>query len=371
MLDRRQFMGGVAALAASGRVADESFAQDGAGDPFAGRPSLRETGERVGIPFGLCEPANRYPGNRTYLDRLASEASLCVPGNDFHWRAVQPSRKVFNSTKLDLFARYLATKDLGMVGHTLLWYHGVPDWVAQLETAADMQAAMEAYVGHMVARFRGRVVRWDVINEQVDPASPREDGLRQTPYLDRMGPGYMARAFAVAREADPKALLCYNEYGFEHAKPEETRKRAALLALLRRLREEKAEIDCVGFQSHLDGSAKLDLNGLAAFTREVVKLGYRVAITELDVKDTGLPADETKRDRIVADQAKAYLDCVMAETKPVTITTWGYTDDKSWYQFYDWSRRRDGRPLRPLAFDADFRRKPLWGVLDAALSAAG
>lgn len=371
MLDRRQFIAGAAALAGWGGPSGESLAQDAAADPFADRPSLRETGERVGIPFGLCEPASRFPGNRPTLDRLVGEASLCVPGNDFHWRAVQPSAKVFDTVKLDLFARYLAAQKRGLVGHTLLWYHAVPGWLARLETAGEVQSALETYVHHMVSRFRGQVVRWDVINEQVDPASGREDGLRQTPYLDRLGPGYMARAFALAREADPKALLCYNEFGFEHAKPEEARKRAALLALLRRLREEKAEIDCVGFQSHLDGAAKLDLVGLQAFTREVVKLGYRIAITELDVKDTGLPADETERDQIVADQAKAYLDCVMAEAKPVTITTWGYTDDKSWYQFYDWSRRRDGRPLRPLAFDAAFRRKPLWGVIDQALRAAG
>ncbi|KTR07307.1 hypothetical protein NS365_04405 [Aureimonas ureilytica] len=370
MLDRRQFIGGGVALLGAATAGGPARAAE-SGAALSSHPSLRETGQKAGIPFGLCEPASRFPANRAYMDQLFAECSLCVPGNEFHWRAVQPGPKVFNTTKLDLFARYLAEKKVGLVGHTLIWFQTVPDWLKSVNDPAAFEQAMATYIDHTVSRFRGQVVRWDVINEQVDPKSPREDGLRDTLYLQRLGPDYMTRAFAQARQADPKALLCYNEYGFEYAKAEDRRKRDSLLKLLRHLRDQKAEVDCVGFQSHLDGTGRLDLDGLSAFTREVVSLGYKIAITELDVKDTAMPADEAERDRLAADHAKTYLDCVMAEAKPVTITTWGYTDDKSWYQYYDWSRRRDGRPLRPLAFDAQFQRKPLWGVIETAIRAAG
>lgn len=330
-------------------------------------PSLRETGASAGILYGLCEPATQFPGNRAYVERLAAECSLIVPSNNFMWRSVQPARESFDFTHLDLMAKFAAERDLGIVGHTLFWYVGVPKWLGALEGRRGLQEAMARYVEKTVGRYKGRMVRWDVINEQINPKDGLDGGLRRTPYLEALGPDYLKFAFAKAREVDPDVVLCYNEYGFEHRKEEERTKRDALIALLRKFRDDKVEVDCVGFQSHLSGDDEIDIEGLSAFTREVVGLGYKIAITELDVRDTNLPADPGLRDKRVARKVKDYLGCVMAEAKPITITNWGYTDDRSWYQYYDWSRRSDGAPLRPLAFDAAFRRKEQWQVIADAI----
>jgi endo-1,4-beta-xylanase len=72
--------------------------------------------------------------------------------------------------------------------------------------------ALREHVAATVGRYRGRVRAWDVVNEAI--ADDRA-GLRDTVYLRKLGPEYVAEAFALAHEADPGALLIYNDYGGE------------------------------------------------------------------------------------------------------------------------------------------------------------
>ena len=39
--------------------------------------------------------------------------------------------------------------------------------------------------------------------------------MRDTIFLRKLGPSYIAKAFQWAAEADPKAQLIYNDYGIE------------------------------------------------------------------------------------------------------------------------------------------------------------
>jgi endo-1,4-beta-xylanase len=96
-------------------------------------------------------------------------------------------------------------------------------------------------------------------------------------------------------------------------------------------------------------------------TREVTALGYRIGITELDVLDDKIGGDDWQRDQAVAGHVRDYLGCIFAETKPFTVTSWGFTDDHSWLSMNH--RRSDGKPLRPLPFDSRFRRKAQWAVI--------
>ena len=84
----------------------------------------------------------------------------------------------------------------------------------------------------------------------------RPDGLRSSsPWFEMLGPGYIDLAFRTAREADPKALLTYNEYDIEHDNEDE-KKRAATLALLRRMKAENVPLDALGIQSHIHATSK-------------------------------------------------------------------------------------------------------------------
>ena len=212
-----------------------------------------------------------------------------------------------------------------------------------------------------VSRYRRKIWAWDVVNEPIEPDDRLADDYRDSVWFRCLGAGYIDLSFRLARAADPQVPLCLSEYGIEYAGPKPQRRRAALLALLRKLRDQNTPIDCLALQSHLEAHQSFDRAELTVFLREVVKLGYRVLITELDVNDCRIVGSQDQRDRATARHLAEYLDIVFSVTKPLSIATWGLSDRSTWLRQY-W-KRADGSPLRPLPLDADLNRKPMWAVL--------
>ncbi|MBV9734295.1 MAG: endo-1,4-beta-xylanase, partial [Acidisphaera sp.] len=170
---------------------------------------------------------------------------------------------------------------------------------------------------------------------------------------------------------DPHALRVLNDYGMEYALPWQERRRGAMLDLLADLKARKVPVQALGMQAHLDGSeTHLDQKVLAKFCADVASLGLKIVITEMDVRDNGLPADIPLRDAAIAAHGRAFLDAVLPNPAVIGVITWGLSDRRSWL---DQSMPRiDKLPQRPLPLDADLQRKPLWasiaGALDATLS---
>jgi endo-1,4-beta-xylanase len=75
-----------------------------------------------------------------------------------------------------------------------------------------------------------------------------------------------------------------------------------------------------------------------------------------------LPPEVSSRDAMVAARAHDFLAAVFAGARPEVIATWGITDRYTWMPM--WFKRSDGLPNRPLPFDRDYQRKPLWTVVD-------
>ena len=95
-------------------------------------------------------------------------------------------------------------------------------------------------------------------------------------------------------------------------------------------------------------------------------MGLKVMITELDVSDHLCPRDRRRRDAIVAETYRVYLDLVLDEADVLAVSTWGLSDDSTWLNGF--RPRPDGALQRPLLFDRAVRRKPAWhGVRDALL----
>jgi endo-1,4-beta-xylanase len=188
--------------------------------------------------------------------------------------------------------------------------------------------------------------------------------LQNTPWLEFLGPDYIDLAFRVAAEADPKALLVYNDYGLEY----DEAKRTALLKLLERLKSNGTPIHAVGIQSHLSGSDTINPKNLRNFLSDVASLGLKILITELDVRDKELPLDVVVRDRIVARTYEDYLSVVLDELAVIAVLTWGLSDHNTWLS---WSQpRRDGASVRPLPLDADSTPKLAWNAIARAFDSA-
>ena len=81
-------------------------------------------------------------------------------------------------------------------------------------------------------------------------------------------------------------------------------------------------------------------------------------ITEMDVLDDGLPKNRARRDRMVADVYKRYLNVTLDETAVSVVMTFGLSDRYTWLQ-EDYPRE-DGADRRPLPFDSRLRAKPAY-----------
>jgi len=233
---------------------------------------------------------------------------------------------------------------------------------------------LERHVTETCRHFAGRVQSWDVVNEAILIASPRPDKLRPHVFLEKIGPEYLDIAYHTTREADPKALLVYNEFDIEMEKPDQLEKRRVLFELIDGFKKRGVPLDAVGLQSHLfyEDMQHFDEKAFSRFLDELASRGLEIMITELDCVDNGAPSDIAARDAAVASVYRRYLDVALAHQAVRTVITWGVSDRMSWIVSVGDPRtkRVDGQRPRPLPFDSDMQPKPVyWAMIDALKSA--
>lgn len=294
------------------------------------QPPLRSHTRVSGIRYGCAGAAPNVQPDRTLLAKFAVEANIFVPEGALKWAATEPQPGRFDFSQGDGIAAFAARHGMLIHGHTLVWYAAIPQWVAQLTNAAAARTALERHITTEVERYRGRIWAWDVVNEAIEPNDGLENGYRNSVWFRCLGIDHVDLAFRLARAADPTTNLSLNEYGLEYTTTECQRRRAALLGLLQRLRDLKTPIDCVGLQSHLDADKSFDRRGLTGLLESIVKLGYRVMITELDVNDARIVGNVGQRDAAVARHIAEYLDIVFSVVRPLSIATWGLSDRYTW-----------------------------------------
>ena len=340
------------------------------------RASGRRFGSAVGWSTSGADSGSF--ANPAYARLLEAECGLLVPENAMKWQALRPTATTFDFAAFDATVSYAQAHRMAVRGHTLLWHQTkwMPAWLASHDFgSAPVQEARRLLTTHIdtvCRRYGTRVVSYDVVNEAVTPA----DGSLYETALSRAIGGAEATldlAFRTARAAAPHAELVYNDY--MSWEPGNAAHRAGVLRLLQGFRARGVPVDTLGIQSHLmtqgpDIAATIarQRGEWRAFLDAVVALGYRLAITELDVRDTGLVADPMTRDAGVAAYTRGYLDLMLGYPQLRDILVWGMTDRYSWIEGIE--PRADGVTRRPCPYDAQFRPKPMRGAIADALAAA-
>ena len=318
------------------------------------------------------------------LEIVRRHFSTISPENVLKWDVVHPQPDRFEFAAADQYVALGAKHGLFVVGHVLVWHQQTPSWVFEAAPGATLDpklllARLRAHVRSVVGRYRGRVQAWDVVNEAFE-----DDGSwRKTPWYATLGEEYVSRAFEFAHEADPEALLYYNDYNLW-----KTPKRRAAVRLVTSLRERGIRIDGIGEQGHwlLDDPP---FENIEAAIADLAKAGGQVIITELDVDPLPRPeeligADLSKRVELTpqldpyADGlpeglqqrlAQRYRDIfsLFVKHRAVTrVTFWGVTDADTWLN--DWPVR--GRTNHPLLWDRQGRPKPAFDAVVEALRRA-
>lgn len=296
---------------------------------------------------------------------ILQDCNLVTAEYEMKWNAIRSHPHISDYSAADKLVAFATDNALAFHGHTLWWHEAVPD-VHREGSDADFAEAALQHLDATVTRYAGRLTSWDVVNEPLEPAHGREDGLRHSRFVAALGPDYIATAFNRAAVLDPTAILVLNEMGLEYDLPEAETKRRMMLSLLDRELAKGTPIACLGIQSHLTALEQpREHPRLRAFLREIRRMGLSVMITEMDVSDHLCPRDRRRRDAVVADTYRAYLDLVLDESSVLALSTWGLSDGYTWLNSF--RPRADGAPQRPLLLDRVFRRKPAWHAVREAL----
>lgn len=317
-------------------------------DPSSPR-SLRHWADQRGIAIGSAVFVDALTHDKRYGQILAAEFNSLTPENAMKFSVLSPAQGQYHFSGSDQIVDFAEAHGMQIRGHTLVWHHQLPDWLpARPWTPEEARTLLQDHIRTVVGRYRGRVREWDVVNEAIS-----EDGsLRNTFWLQHIGPEYIELAFRWAHEADPAALLFYNDFGGEGAGT----KSDSIFLLVQRLLSDSVPIHGVGLQMHVSVERSPALYQIAANMERLSELGLQIHITEMDVRvrDTDVDPIALNRQAFVFGNV---LDVCLLIPNCTNFSLWGFTDRYSWIpqHFPGWGHG--------LILDSEFRPKPAYDAL--------
>lgn len=322
------------------------------------------------FPIGVSVSPSNLVGREAEL--IAQQFNSLTPENVMKFGPLHPEENRYNWGGADSVVAFAEANKMKVRGHTLIWHQQNPAWLF-LDGKGDtvnkevLLSRMKSHIETVVKRYKGRVYAWDVVNEALDDDSTRY--LRNSAWFNICGEDFIEKAFQYAHQADPEAILFYNDYRTEH--PE---RRERIYKLLKRLKDSGVPVHGVGLQGHWnlkDPSRQELVKTIDRFR----SLGLQVQVTELDIsvlpekKDrdsTWLAAPDMYTAEIeqqhiaqyeqIFNVFKAFKDYLSG------VTFWNLSDKDTWL---DQTPSAKGKRNFPLLFDADLQpKKVFYRVID-------
>jgi endo-1,4-beta-xylanase len=342
------------------------------GNQITGHGSLKSHAHEHGLLAGCAVGAANLHDD-AFTRVLVDQYNLVVAANAMKFGPLHPTPDTYNFADADALVSFAHQHKIKVRGHNFVWHEMLPAWFAGTATKDNAKKILTDHIQTVAGRYKGKIQSWDVVNEAINVADGRPDNLRKSPWLELIGPDYLELAYRTARQADPKAKLTYNEYGIENDSETNGAKRAATLALLKRLKAANVPLDALGIQSHISaGTSATYGKGLRELIDGAQSLGLEIYLTELDVNDDAVKeTDEAARDRFVAAVYRDYL-AVALESKAVkAVLTWGLTDAHTWLNgIKSHTEKQPNRKQRPLPFDPDYKPAPAFLAMRDAFDKA-
>ena len=322
------------------------------------RGTLATLGARTGRRIGAAVRANILASMEpAYRDTILRQFDYVTAEYEFMWGNLESTRGSYQFGPVKTIVAFAEQNGLQLKGAPLVWHLILPPWVNDTMTPADLQTAVDQRIDTLVGTYAGKVAVWDVINEAtVDGGA----AYRNSIFLQKLGPDYIRNAFVRARQADPNALLFYNDFLADGINAKSDFIYQMIVSLL----AQDTPIDGVSFQMHLGGGF-----GPAPTKSSVIQnlqrfadLGLLVHISEMDVEIAGfhpsIPGGLARQREVYHDMVGACLAVARCDS----VTFWGFTDKYTWVNDYL------GIHDQPLLFDVAYRPKAaFFGVRDALL----
>ncbi|MBO4445080.1 MAG: endo-1,4-beta-xylanase [Bacteroidaceae bacterium] len=352
-----------------------SWAQWGApADPNAGL-SLKEAYKDY---FTIGVAVNqRNVRNAEQAALVLKEFNSITAENDMKPVSVHPAEGVWNWGPADSIANFCRANGIRLRGHCLCWHSQFCDWMFTDKKGKPVKkevfyARLREHIHTVVNRYKDVVYAWDVVNEAMADDGRSWPGREASPYrqsrhFQLCGDEFIAKAFEFAHEADPNALLFYNDYSCV-----DEGKRERIYNMVKKMQDAGVPIHGIGMQGHYNiyfPDEELLDKAITRFS-ELVK---HIHITELDLRMNNESGGQLMFSRGEAKPMPAYMSTlqtdqyarifkVLRKHKDVidNVTFWNLGDRDSWL----------GVNNHPLPFDENYRPKACYRAIrdfDASL----
>jgi len=321
----------------------------------ANTDTLRRLAAKKGLLVGTAFSCDTFRKDPMYGEVLAREFNGLVAENEMKLDVLQRVRGQFDFGPADIMMAFARRHDMKVRAVPLAWHDALPEWASD-KTFPRQEALdiLREHISTVMRHFRGRVFAWDVLNEGLSDKGP---GLREEgPWYRSIGPEYVERIYQWAHEADPQALLFYNDFGMDGMSEKADRCYQWIKKLLAR----RVPIHGIGLQYHVQLDKHPPPSEVSQNIRRFNDLGLAVHITELDV---WLPRIATAAH--LQQQAAIYggvFEAALAAPNCPAVFLWGFTDRYSWVPGIS-----NGTYDHALIFDRDYRPKPAYEAIASAL----
>lgn len=303
---------------------------------------------------------------------ITKEFNSMTPENAMKMGPIHPFENQYNWAGGDSIAAFAKRNNMKLRGHCLCWHNQTPRWLF-FDSSTNQQVTKEVllkrlkdHITAVVTRYKDVIYAWDVVNEVI---SDKEDEyFRPSLWYQICGEEFVAKAFQYAHEADPKAILFYNDYNEINAV-----KRQKIIRMVKDLQSKGIPINGIGLQGHwaINEPSKEQLDQTL---KDFSALGLQLQVTELDI--SVYPKEHTARERKPSDsdtvfsaekeskQIEVYKNCFELfkkyKKRITSITFWNISDRGSWLDNFPVRGRKD----YPLLFDAQLKpKKVYWEII--------
>ena len=315
------------------------------------------------FPMGIATGSRLVAQNRKAADLVADQFNSKTV---YTYMSVEPTQGTFNFGESDYWVKYAQSHSVRLHGHCLVYHTGAPTWITQFKgSTVEFEQAIKNHIQTIVGRYKGKMKSWDVINEITYYNS---GAIAQTPFRkmyadDKSYMEFVKRCFQWAHEADPDALLFYNDALYEVSPS----KVEAIVNMVADFKRSGTPIDGLGTQMHID--VNTPDAGIRNSLLRLASAGLQIHLSELDIcvnpnKDA-ITAISTKMNDAQQSKYKtvASLYKQLVPTRlQYGITLWDLSDADSWLVV------QKSRVDAPCIFDANYDKKPaFYGLLEGLM----
>jgi GH35 family endo-1,4-beta-xylanase/enterochelin esterase-like enzyme len=304
------------------------------------------------------------------MELIKKEFNSITAENDMKVALIQPKEGEFHWENADKIANFCRQNGIKLRGHNLCWHSQFADWMFTDKKGNPVKkevfyARLKKHIQAVVTRYKDIIYCWDVVNEAMADQAFSWPGHPANPYRESKlyklcGDEFIAKAFQFAHEADPNALLFYNDYNAA-----DPGKRDRIFNMVKKMKDAGVPIDGIGMQGHYNiyGPSEEDIDAAITKYATIVK---HIHFTELDLRTNMEQGGQLQFSRGEAKPMAPYLQTLQEDQYARifrifrkhadvidNVTFWNLGDKDSWL----------GVNNHPLLFDENYKPKKSYYVV--------